>query len=189
MITIKSTLFLELHQIHGRTWKNIAGDVVMTKTAAQVASHNQKYECRQKLSSEQEKKRTIHDITLENDDQNILEHQIMPQSRKLIRLVPPPDFQIQQRTPHFTNHCYSWIPIPNQPSLDFQIQHSIPPPDLQTQHRIPPPELQIQQFPHFIDRYYSWISTPNQELPHHLDQQMYCNSSGPVRLDGHFIDI
>ncbi|XP_022145143.1 transcription factor SRM1-like [Momordica charantia] len=57
-------LFLIGLQIYGKGhWKSIATEVAVTKTAAQVASHAQKFYSR-KLSSEQSRKRSsINDIT------------------------------------------------------------------------------------------------------------------------------
>ncbi|WVY92523.1 hypothetical protein V8G54_031611 [Vigna mungo] len=58
--------FLEGLDICGKgNWKNISA-YIQTKSASQVASHAQKYFIRQSKSKEQKKRKSIHDMVMEN---------------------------------------------------------------------------------------------------------------------------
>lgn len=61
-------LFLRGMEIYGRSdWRTIARNVVVTRSSSQVASHAQKFFNRQKLSPEQRKRSSIHDIATVKD--------------------------------------------------------------------------------------------------------------------------
>ncbi|BAT88404.1 hypothetical protein LR48_Vigan09g117500 [Vigna angularis] len=58
--------FLEGLDIYGKgNWKNISA-YIQTKSASQVASHAQKYFIRQSKSKEEKKRKSIHDMVIEN---------------------------------------------------------------------------------------------------------------------------
>ena len=81
-------LFLQGVKKHGRgRWKDISREFVLTKTPTQIASHAQKYFVHHQTAKEMERKkkrRSIHDITLNNNDTLVTlplekQHEIPPQ--------------------------------------------------------------------------------------------------------------
>ncbi|RDX72895.1 Transcription factor DIVARICATA, partial [Mucuna pruriens] len=124
-------LFLQGLKLYKKNWAYIARKVVRTRTATQVASHYKKYKLHKKYTSvKQKKSRSILDITLKNDYQNISEHrsqQLLPQQPELERIQQFPQF--------IDRYYYNWVPTPNEelPHHDQQmfqeLQQELKPPN------------------------------------------------------------
>ncbi|RDY04318.1 Transcription factor DIVARICATA, partial [Mucuna pruriens] len=85
-------MFLYGMEKYGRgSWKKISQYFVITKTPNQIASHAQKYFNNKNVSAKKNKRRSIHDITLEDVER------MVPASVDQQDLVIAPNFAMQQR--------------------------------------------------------------------------------------------
>jgi len=94
--------------MYGVNWKKISEEIVVTRTPSQLASHAQKYFKRKKMLSSQRKRKSIHDITLQDSNLIILTN-IHPQ----FYTPPLQDFSMQNI------HLQHQMPCSNQQNNTF----------------------------------------------------------------------
>ena len=96
--------------MYGVNWKKISEEIVVTGTLSQLASHAQKYFKHKKMLASQRKRKSIHDITLQDSNSDILAN-VHPQ----FYTPPLQDFSmqnihLQQQMPHL-NQPNNTLPI------------------------------------------------------------------------------
>ncbi|KAG5027417.1 hypothetical protein AAZX31_08G323100 [Glycine max] len=170
----KSFLFgLEIMKEKG--WKQISEKYVPSKTLKQVASHAQKYFKRKNTPMKERKRRSIHDITLEDihmtDTSHIDKHNWVPLPTNFAvqphtphidqpNWVPPtPNFIVQPHTPSI--HQHNWVP----PTPNFIAQSHTPRIDQHTWVPPAPPNFAGQPRSAHIDQL-NWVSPPPNFAPH-----------------------
>ncbi|KAK7269211.1 hypothetical protein RIF29_21929 [Crotalaria pallida] len=102
----RSRLFLQGLRILGKgNWTDISHDFVKSRTPVQVASHAQKYFLRQEKEKEAKKRKSIHDLTLEESFPHHVNHLPPPQSQ-----IHPLVAQPKRRRLHWTKEEHQLCP-------------------------------------------------------------------------------